>query len=139
MRPRHSAWLHTVRALETTLAQIIADDLGAKFDIIQVIQGDSAQVPTSTGTYASRSAVLGGGAAKHASPLLREKIKRVGPVDFKHGHMGGRGGGVARCVWIGRNRPKPRLVTSLFHRDTSFPHRDIRSVPLMLCLRHQNS
>jgi len=31
----------------------------------------------STGTYASRSAVLGGGAAKNASLLLREKIKRV--------------------------------------------------------------
>ena len=65
------------QGLETTLAQIIADDLGAKFDAICVIQGDSAQVPMSTGTYASRSAVLGGGAAKHASLLLREKIKRV--------------------------------------------------------------
>ena len=65
------------QGLETTLAQIIADDLGAKFDAIHVIQGDSAQVPMSTGTYASRSAVLGGGAAKHASLLLREKIKRV--------------------------------------------------------------
>jgi carbon-monoxide dehydrogenase large subunit len=65
------------QGLETTLAQIIADDLGAKFDTIYVIQGDSAQVPMSTGTYASRSAVLGGGAAKHASLLLREKIKRV--------------------------------------------------------------
>jgi carbon-monoxide dehydrogenase large subunit len=31
----------------------------------------------STGTYASRSAVLGGGAAKHASQILREKIKMV--------------------------------------------------------------
>ena len=31
----------------------------------------------STGTYASRSAVLGGGAAKHASQILREKIKKV--------------------------------------------------------------
>ena len=66
------------QGLETTLAQqIIADDLGAKFDTIHVVQGDSAQVPMSTGTYASRSAVLGGGAAKHASLLLREKIKRV--------------------------------------------------------------
>src|ERR1700733_12892989 len=65
------------QGLETTLAQIIADDLGAKFDTIYVIQGDSAQVPMSTGTYASRSAVLGGGAAKHASLLLRETIKRV--------------------------------------------------------------
>jgi carbon-monoxide dehydrogenase large subunit len=65
------------QGLETTLAQIIADDLGANFDDIRVIQGDSDEVPMSTGTYASRSAVLGGGAAKYASALLRDKIKRV--------------------------------------------------------------
>jgi carbon-monoxide dehydrogenase large subunit len=65
------------QGLETTLAQVIADDLGAKFGDIRVIQGDSDGVPMSTGSYASRSAVLGGGAAKHASRLLREKIKRV--------------------------------------------------------------
>jgi carbon-monoxide dehydrogenase large subunit len=65
------------QGLETTLAQIIADDLGAKFEDIRVVQGDSDGVPMSTGTYASRSAVLGGGAAKHASRLLREKIKKV--------------------------------------------------------------
>ncbi|SDT58780.1 xanthine dehydrogenase family protein molybdopterin-binding subunit [Bradyrhizobium canariense] len=65
------------QGLETTLAQIIADDLGARFEDIRVIQGDSDAVPMSTGTYASRSAVLGGGAAKHASRLLREKIRRV--------------------------------------------------------------
>ncbi|HZC95272.1 MAG TPA: xanthine dehydrogenase family protein molybdopterin-binding subunit [Bradyrhizobium sp.] len=65
------------QGLETTLAQIVADDLGARFEDIRVIQGDSDEVPMSTGTYASRSAVLGGGAAKHASKLLQEKIKRV--------------------------------------------------------------
>lgn len=65
------------QGLETTLAQIIADDLGARFEDICVIQGDTAEVPMSTGSYASRSAVLGGGAAKHASLLLRDKIKRV--------------------------------------------------------------
>jgi len=65
------------QGLETTLAQIIADDLGARFDDIRVVQGDSDAVPMSTGTYASRSAVLGGGAAKHASRILREKIKKV--------------------------------------------------------------
>src|SRR5471032_2791776 len=65
------------QGLETTLAQIIADDLGAKFEDIRVVQGDSDAVPMSTGTYASRSAVLGGGAAKHASQILREKIKKV--------------------------------------------------------------
>ena len=65
------------QGLETTLAQIVADDLGARFEDIRVIQGDSDEVPMSTGTYASRSAVLGGGAAKHASHILQEKIKRV--------------------------------------------------------------
>jgi carbon-monoxide dehydrogenase large subunit len=65
------------QGLETTLAQIIADDLGAKFEDIRIVQGDSDGVPMSTGTYASRSAVLGGGAAKHASQLLQEKIKKV--------------------------------------------------------------
>jgi carbon-monoxide dehydrogenase large subunit len=65
------------QGLETTLAQIIADDLGAAFEEIRIIHGDSDGVPMSTGTYASRSAVLGGGAAKHASKLLREKIIRV--------------------------------------------------------------
>lgn len=65
------------QGLETTLAQIVADDLGASFEDIRVIQGDSDEVPMSTGTYASRSAVLGGGAAKHASEILKGKIKRV--------------------------------------------------------------
>jgi carbon-monoxide dehydrogenase large subunit len=65
------------QGLETTLAQIVADDLGARFEDVRVIQGDSDEVPMSTGTYASRSAVLGGGAAKHASRILQEKIKRV--------------------------------------------------------------
>ncbi|MDA9413865.1 dehydrogenase [Bradyrhizobium sp. CCBAU 11430] len=65
------------QGLETTLAQIVADDLGARFEDIRVIQGDSDEVPMSTGTYASRSAVLGGGAAKHASEILKAKIKRV--------------------------------------------------------------
>jgi carbon-monoxide dehydrogenase large subunit len=65
------------QGLETTLAQIIADDLGARFADIRIVQGDSDGVPMSTGTYASRSAVLGGGAAKHASQMLREKIRKV--------------------------------------------------------------
>jgi len=65
------------QGLETTLAQIVADDLGARFEDVRVIQGDSDEVPMSTGTYASRSAVLGGGAAKHASKILQEKIKKV--------------------------------------------------------------
>ena len=46
------------QGLETTLAQVIADELGARIDDIQILQGDSAVVAHGTGSYASRSAVL---------------------------------------------------------------------------------
>ncbi|MGA7868028.1 MAG: xanthine dehydrogenase family protein molybdopterin-binding subunit, partial [Stellaceae bacterium] len=61
------------QGLETTLAQVIADELGARIEDIQIRQGDSAVVAHGTGTYASRSAVLAGGAATLASRLLKEK------------------------------------------------------------------
>jgi carbon-monoxide dehydrogenase large subunit len=65
------------QGLETTLAQVIADELGARLDDIQVLHGDSALVAHGTGTYASRSAVLAGGAATLASRLLKEKVVRA--------------------------------------------------------------
>ena len=65
------------QGLETTLAQVIADELGARIEDIQIRQGDSAVVAYGTGTYASRSAVLAGGAATLASRLLKEKVIRA--------------------------------------------------------------
>ena len=65
------------QGLETTLAQIVADELGARFEDISIVQGDTAAVTHSTGTYASRSAVLGGGAAMLAARPLKEKIVRI--------------------------------------------------------------
>jgi carbon-monoxide dehydrogenase large subunit len=62
------------QGLETTLAQVVAEHLGASFDDIRVVQGDSAAVPGSTGTYASRSMVLAGGAATLAAQAVREKV-----------------------------------------------------------------
>jgi carbon-monoxide dehydrogenase large subunit len=111
------------QGLETTLAQIIADDLGARFDDIRVVQGDSDGVPMSTGTYASRSAVLGGGAAKHASRLLLEKIKKVASHLLEAGtedidvH-----GGVARVAGTDR-------VVS-FRQIAKAVYADMRTLPL---------
>jgi carbon-monoxide dehydrogenase large subunit len=65
------------QGLETTLAQVIADELGARMDDIRIVQGDSAAVAHGTGTYASRSAVLAGGAATAASRLLKERLIRA--------------------------------------------------------------
>jgi aerobic carbon-monoxide dehydrogenase large subunit len=65
------------QGLETTLAQVIADELGARIEDIRIVQGDSAAVAHGTGSYASRSAVLAGGVAVLASRLLKEKMVRT--------------------------------------------------------------
>jgi len=62
------------QGLETTLAQIVAEHLGARFEDIRIVHGDSAAVPGGTGTYASRSLVLAGGAATLAARAVREKV-----------------------------------------------------------------
>jgi carbon-monoxide dehydrogenase large subunit len=62
---------------ETTLAQVVAEELGARLEDVRVIHGDTAASPAGTGTYASRSAVIGGGAAILASRTLREKAVRI--------------------------------------------------------------
>jgi carbon-monoxide dehydrogenase large subunit len=62
------------QGLETTLAQIVAEHLGARIEDIKIVQGDSAAVPGGTGTYASRSLVLAGGAATLAAQAVREKV-----------------------------------------------------------------
>jgi aerobic carbon-monoxide dehydrogenase large subunit len=65
------------QGLETMLAQVIADELGARLEDIQILQGDSAVVAHGTGTYASRSAVLAGGAATVAARLLKDTVIRA--------------------------------------------------------------
>ena len=62
---------------ETSLAQVVADELGVRMADVRVVHGDTAASPAGTGTYASRSAVLGGGAAILASRALREKIVAI--------------------------------------------------------------
>jgi carbon-monoxide dehydrogenase large subunit len=62
---------------ETTLAQILADELGARIEDLRVITGNSAAVPHGTGSYASRTAVISGGAGILAARELRARMLRV--------------------------------------------------------------
>ncbi len=62
---------------QTTLAQIAADQLGINPDRITVRQGDTESTPYGWGTFASRSAVIGGGATKKAAVMLAERVKEV--------------------------------------------------------------
>ncbi len=65
------------QGLETTLAQVVADELGVPLAAVRVLHGDTALSPYGTGTYASRSAVLAGGAGILASRDVREKLLRI--------------------------------------------------------------
>ena len=62
---------------ETTFAQVVAEHLGARLQDIRIFHGDSAAVPNATGSYASRSAVLAGGAATLAAQEVKEKVLRA--------------------------------------------------------------
>jgi carbon-monoxide dehydrogenase large subunit len=65
------------QGLETTLAQICAQELGVPPEAITVIHGDSALVPFGVGGFASRGASVAGPAALEASRKLKAKILRV--------------------------------------------------------------
>ncbi|MBB5157788.1 carbon-monoxide dehydrogenase large subunit [Saccharopolyspora phatthalungensis] len=62
---------------ETTLAQIAADQLGLRPDAVKVRQGDTDQVSYGWGTFASRSAAIGGGAVRLASGKLATRIRVI--------------------------------------------------------------
>ena len=61
----------------TTLAQVAADTLGVPFESIRVIENDTAVAVYGTGTYASRTAVVAGGAIMRAGTEVRDKLIRL--------------------------------------------------------------
>ncbi len=65
------------QGMETTLAQVVAEELGVQVDDVDVLLGDTSAVSHGSGTYASRGAVFGGGAGTLAARAVREKIVRV--------------------------------------------------------------
>ena len=62
------------QGVDTTLAQVCADALGAAFDEVTVSRGDTLVIPMGVGAWGSRVAVLGGSAVHVASRELKDKI-----------------------------------------------------------------
>jgi carbon-monoxide dehydrogenase large subunit len=62
---------------ETTMAQIVAEELGIPMDDIIVQLGDTLGTPFGYGTYASRSAAVGGMAVYNSTQKIKEKAKRL--------------------------------------------------------------
>ncbi len=61
---------------ETSLAQIVADELGIPMEVITVKASDTAITPQGVGTFGSRGTAIGGGAVVLASRKVQEKVKQ---------------------------------------------------------------
>jgi aerobic carbon-monoxide dehydrogenase large subunit len=110
------------QGLKTTLAQLLADEIGIAPDKIRVIAGDTDRTPYGWGTFASRSAVLAGGACKLAGAKLRERLMEVAAqtleaagsdIEIGDGQATVRGTDLAVGV--------PQLARAAYHESHRFP------------------
>jgi aerobic carbon-monoxide dehydrogenase large subunit len=62
---------------ETTVTQVVADELGVPAEDVTVQFGDTLGTPFGYGTYASRSAAVGAVAVYHALQRIKQKARRV--------------------------------------------------------------
>ena len=78
----------------TTFAQIIASRLGVPVESIEIVEGDTGEVPQGTGTFGSRSIAIGGSALDRAADKIVAKGKLIaahlleaapGDIDFADG------------------------------------------------------
>ena len=65
------------QGLETTMPQVVADELGIALDDVVLVQGDTATSPFGRGTGGSGSAVIGGGACREAALIVRTKAFEI--------------------------------------------------------------
>jgi carbon-monoxide dehydrogenase large subunit len=61
----------------TTLAQIVADELAVPLATVTVVEGDTERCPYGSGSFASRSVVVSGGALVLAARRVRDKVARI--------------------------------------------------------------
>ena len=66
------------QGMETTLAQVAHEVTGIDVANIRVVHGDTGLTPYSTGTYASLSMVMAGGAVANACKALLPRITAIG-------------------------------------------------------------
>jgi carbon-monoxide dehydrogenase large subunit len=62
---------------QTAFAQVVADELGVRFEDVEVVTGDTRRMPYGVGTFASRAAVMSGSAAALTARMVRAKALRI--------------------------------------------------------------
>jgi carbon-monoxide dehydrogenase large subunit len=109
------------QGLRTTLAQIIADELGIEPAQIAIVHGDTDRTPYGFGTFASRSLVIAGGAALIAARKVRVKLIKLAshlleaaPDDIVLE------GGSAKVAGTDRELPIASLARAAYHQVHRF-------------------
>jgi carbon-monoxide dehydrogenase large subunit len=105
----------------TTFAQIIASRLGVPMASVEIIEGDTDQVPYGSGTFGSRSIAVGGSALDRAAMKVIDKGKKIaahlleasaGDITFADGQFAI--AGTDRRVTL-------REVARVAHHPTNYP------------------
>ncbi|WP_219723281.1 xanthine dehydrogenase family protein molybdopterin-binding subunit [Bacillus sp. Marseille-P3661] len=65
------------QGLETTMAQLVASELGVPLEDVQIHMGDTKLSLFGFGAFASRQAVIGGGAALRTAAAIKEKVFQI--------------------------------------------------------------
>jgi carbon-monoxide dehydrogenase large subunit len=125
---------------ETTMAQIVADQLGIPMDDVEIVHGDTGRVPFGMGTYGSRSASVGGTAILMSINKIKEKGKKIAAhlleanpkdMDYVNGQFVVKGspqkavpfGAVALTAYVPHNYPEglePGLEETSFYDPSNF-------------------
>jgi carbon-monoxide dehydrogenase large subunit len=109
------------QGLATTLAQLIADELGLEPARIRIVHGDTDRTPYGWGTFASRSLVIAGGACKLAAERLHDKLTALAghlleaeasDIVLEHGRASVRGTDLAIEI--------PALARAAYHQSPRF-------------------
>ena len=105
------------QGLRTTLAQLIADQLGLSPDRIKVVHGDTDRTPYGWGTFASRSLVIAGGASLLAARKVRAKLVKIaGSLLEAATDDIALEDGAARVIGTDRSIPIETLARVAYHR-----------------------
>jgi carbon-monoxide dehydrogenase large subunit len=62
---------------ETTFAQVAADELQVAMDDVEIVHGDTGQIPFGMGSYGSRSGPVGTAAIVMGAQKIKEKAKKI--------------------------------------------------------------
>jgi carbon-monoxide dehydrogenase large subunit len=62
---------------ETTFSQVISDELGVPYEEIEIVEGDTDDLPEGVGTFGSRSAPVGASALVEAAEQVREQAAEI--------------------------------------------------------------